>query len=99
MGHGKGDAPLQERTGARVDIGPPRTTPVAWHDLIEWRGEHGRTRALTDADTDWTMQTETELSMAEKRGGYVCLGYPLCEDMDCDCEGPQTEVEQEGPGH
>ena len=37
--------------------------------------------------------------MAEKRGGYVCLGYPLCEDMDCDCEAPQTEVEEEGPGH
>ena len=30
--------------------------------------------------------------MAEKRGGYVCLWYPLCEDMDCDdCEGPEEE--------
>ena len=24
--------------------------------------------------------------------GYVCPGYPLCECMDCDCEGPETEI-------
>ena len=32
--------------------------------------------------------------MQEKRGGYVCLGYPQCENMDCDCEGPESEEEQ-----
>ena len=29
-----------------------------------------------------------------KRGGYVCPGYPQCENMDCDCEGPESEEEQ-----
>ena len=24
---------------------------------------------------------------------YVCPGYPECENMDCDCEGPETEDE------
>ena len=24
----------------------------------------------------------------------VCLGYPQCENMDCDCEGPESEEEQ-----
>ena len=34
-------------------------------------------------------------SWQEKRGGYVCPGYPQCENMDCDCAGPQSEEEQE----
>ena len=33
-----------------------------------------------------------------KRGGYVCPGYPQCENMDCDCAGPQSEEEQEEGG-
>ena len=33
--------------------------------------------------------------LQEKRGGYVCPGYPHCENMDCDCAGPQSEEEQE----
>ena len=36
--------------------------------------------------------------LQEKRGGYVCLGYPQCENMDCDCAGPQSEEEQEEGG-
>ena len=32
--------------------------------------------------------------LQEKRGGYVCPGYPQCENMDCDCEGPESEEEQ-----
>ena len=37
-------------------------------------------------------------SWQEKRGGYVCPGYPQCENMDCDCAGPQSEEEQEEGG-
>ena len=37
-------------------------------------------------------------SWQEKRGGYVCLGYPQCDNMDCDCEGPESEEEQEEGG-
>ena len=29
-----------------------------------------------------------------KLEGYVCPGYPECENMDCDCEGPESEEEQ-----
>ncbi|MDA8583703.1 hypothetical protein N9L68_05700, partial [bacterium] len=36
--------------------------------------------------------------LQEKRGGYVCPGYPQCEIMDCDCPGPQSEEEQEEGG-
>ena len=36
--------------------------------------------------------------LQEKRGGYVCPGYPQCENMDCDCAGPQSEEEQEEGG-
>ena len=36
--------------------------------------------------------------LQEKRGGYVCPGYPHCENMDCDCAGPQSEEEQEEGG-
>ena len=36
--------------------------------------------------------------MQEKRGGYVCPGYPQCENTDCDCAGPQSEEEQEEGG-
>ena len=36
--------------------------------------------------------------LQEKRGGYVCPGYPQCENMDCDCAGPQSEEEQEECG-
>ena len=50
---------------------------VAWHNLLGWRDEHGRTRAWTDTDTDWTMQREYELLISEKRGCYVCPVYPF----------------------
>ena len=36
--------------------------------------------------------------LQEKRGGYVCPGYPQCENMDCDCAGPESEEEQEEGG-
>ena len=36
--------------------------------------------------------------LQEKRGGYVCPGYPQCENMDCDCARPQSEEEQEEGG-
>ena len=36
--------------------------------------------------------------LQENRGGYVCPGYPQCENMDCDCAGPQSEEEQEEGG-
>ena len=42
--------------------------------------------------------TEDRGRLQEKRGGYVCPGYPHCENMDCDCAGPQSEEEQEEGG-
>ena len=42
--------------------------------------------------------TGARVRLQEKRGGYVCLGYPQCENMDCDCAGPQSEEEQEEGG-
>ena len=39
--------------------------------------------------------TGARVRLQEKRDGYVCPGYPLCEDMECDCAGPQSEEEQE----
>ena len=36
--------------------------------------------------------------MQENGGGYVCPGVPQCENMDCDCAGPQSEEEQEEGG-
>ncbi len=44
------------------------------------------------------LQEEYERVMQEKRGAYVCPGYPQCENMDCDCAGPQSEEELEEGG-
>ena len=45
------------------------------------------------------LQEEYELlRLQERRGGYVCPGFPQCENMDCDCAGPQSEEEQEEGG-
>ena len=41
------DIPLNERRGARVVIGPPRT-PEEWHSELGWRDEHGRSRSWGD---------------------------------------------------
>ena len=46
----KVDTPLSERTGARVEIGPPRTEPPLW----DWKGG----RSWTDTDTDWKHSDE-----------------------------------------
>ena len=45
----KVDIPLNERRGARVDIGPHRFEPVPWDNLIRSRGCE-----WTDTDSDWT---------------------------------------------
>ena len=61
-GSEKGDIPLNERRGARVEIGPPRTDPVPWDNLIRRGGsdsdwslyiERSRSRGCSDADTEW----------------------------------------------
>ena len=41
------DIPLNERRGARVDIGPPREEPVAWDNLIDFRSG-----GWSDTDTE-----------------------------------------------
>ena len=40
-GFEKGDTPLNERTGARVEIGPHRFEPVEWDTIILSRGSAG----------------------------------------------------------
>ena len=42
--------------------------------------------------------TGDRVRLEEKRDGYVCPGYPGCENMECDCPGPQSEEEQEEGG-
>ena len=42
--------------------------------------------------------TGARVRLEEKRDGYVCPGYPGCENMECDCAGPQSEEEQEEGG-
>ena len=39
--------PLNERRGARAEIGPPRT-PEERHSELGWRDEHGRSRSWGD---------------------------------------------------
>ena len=43
--------PLTERRGARVEIGPPRTSEE-WHSELGWRDEHGRSRSWGDERDD-----------------------------------------------
>ena len=38
-------------------------------------------------------QEYEKLTGARLKEKYVCPGYPECENMDCDCEGPETEDE------
>ena len=45
------DIPLNERRGARVVIGPPRT-PEEWHSELGWRDEHCRSRSWGDEQED-----------------------------------------------
>ena len=47
---------------------------------------------------EYARVTGDRLRLEEKRDGYVCRGYLGCEDMECDCAGPQSEEEQEDGG-
>ena len=54
-------------------------------------------------DEEVSSQATTLQFGSHAKSGYVCPGYPRCEDMGCDCAGPETEVddvkedEQEAP--
>ena len=59
------DIPLNERSGVRAEIGPPRT-PEEWHSELGWRDEHGRSRSWGDEqkdDTDSSKSTDSDLSL------------------------------------